>query len=65
MPYPLSLVQRYFIEIMTEAWWGKDILADVIDYNLYGNDMQIVEIELDADEGVRAEAEPCSIWMAG
>jgi uncharacterized protein (AIM24 family) len=56
MPYPFSLVQRYFIEIMTEAWWGKDILADVIDYNIYGNDMQIVEIELDANEGVRAEA---------
>lgn len=31
-------------------------MADVIDYNLYRNDMQIVEIELDAGEGVRAEA---------
>jgi len=31
-------------------------LADVIDYSLYGNDMQIVEIELDAGEAVRAEA---------
>ncbi len=34
----------------------NDILADMIDYNLYGNDMQIVEIELDAGEGVRAKA---------
>ncbi len=31
-------------------------MADVIDYELYGNDMQLVEIELDPGEGVRAEA---------
>ena len=31
-------------------------MADVIDYNIFGNDMQVVEIELDAGEGVRAEA---------
>lgn len=31
-------------------------MADVIDYNIIGNDMQIVEIELDPDESVRAEA---------
>lgn len=31
-------------------------MADVIDYTLYGDDMQIVEIELDPGEGVRAEA---------
>lgn len=31
-------------------------MADAIDFNLYGNDMQIVEIKLDANEGVRAEA---------
>jgi uncharacterized protein (TIGR00266 family) len=31
-------------------------LADVIDYKIFGNDMQVVEIELDAGEGVRAEA---------
>ena len=30
-------------------------MADVIDYKIYGDDMQIVEIELDPDEGVRAE----------
>lgn len=31
-------------------------MADVIDYTLYGDDMQIVEVELDPGEGVRAEA---------
>ena len=31
-------------------------MADVIDYKIYGDDMQLVEIELDPDEGVRAEA---------
>ncbi|MGP8319379.1 MAG: TIGR00266 family protein [Methanosarcinaceae archaeon] len=31
-------------------------MADVIDYNIIGNEMQIVEIELDPDESVRAEA---------
>ena len=31
-------------------------MADVIDYKIYGDDMQIVEIELDPSEGVRAEA---------
>lgn len=31
-------------------------MADVIDYKLYGDDMQIVEIELDPGEAVRAEA---------
>jgi uncharacterized protein (TIGR00266 family) len=30
-------------------------MADVIDYKIYGDDMQIVEIELDPNEGVRAE----------
>ncbi|MBZ8181440.1 TIGR00266 family protein [Oscillatoria salina] len=30
-------------------------MADVIDYQIYGNDMQLVEIELDPGEGVRAE----------
>ncbi len=28
-------------------------MADVIDYKIYGDDMQIVEIELDPSEGVR------------
>jgi len=31
-------------------------MADVIDYKIYGEDMQLVEIELDPQEGVRAEA---------
>ncbi len=30
--------------------------ADVIDYEIFGDDMQVVEIELDPGEGVRAEA---------
>ncbi len=30
-------------------------MADVIDYVIYGDDMQTVEIELDPQEGVRAE----------
>ena len=31
-------------------------MADVIDYRIIGDDMQIVEVELDSGEGVRAEA---------
>lgn len=31
-------------------------MADVIDYRLFGDDMQLVEVELDPGEGVRAEA---------
>ena len=31
-------------------------MADIIDYRIIGDDMQIVEIELDPKEGVRAEA---------
>ncbi len=30
-------------------------MADIIDYKIYGDDMQLVEIELDFGEGVRAE----------
>ena len=30
-------------------------MADVIDYKIYGDDLQLVEIELDPNEGVRAE----------
>jgi len=30
-------------------------MADIIDYEIHGDDMQIVEIELDPGEGVRAE----------
>jgi uncharacterized protein (TIGR00266 family) len=31
-------------------------MADVIDYQIHGDDMQLVEVELDPAEGVRAEA---------
>ena len=31
-------------------------MADVIEYKIYGDDMQLVEVELDPGEGVRAEA---------
>lgn len=31
-------------------------MTDVIDYKIHGDDMQIVEVELDPGEGVRAEA---------
>jgi uncharacterized protein (TIGR00266 family) len=31
-------------------------MADVIDYKIFGDDIQLVEIELDPGEGVRAEA---------
>ena len=31
-------------------------MADVIDYTIFGDDLQLVEIELDPNEGVRAEA---------
>lgn len=30
-------------------------MADVIDYSIFGDDMQLVEVELDPSEGVRAE----------
>jgi len=32
------------------------VASDIIDYQIFGDDMQIVEIELDPGEGVRAEA---------
>jgi len=31
-------------------------MADIIDYTIFGDDLQLVEIELDPGEGVRAEA---------
>lgn len=31
-------------------------MADIIDYTIYGDDLQLVEVELDPNEGVRAEA---------
>ncbi|MGB3368934.1 MAG: TIGR00266 family protein [Acidaminobacteraceae bacterium] len=32
------------------------MMADIIEYKIYGDDIQLVEIELDPKEGVRAEA---------
>ena len=31
-------------------------MADIIDHKIIGDDMQLVEIELDPGEGIRAEA---------
>ncbi|GJQ63991.1 MAG: TIGR00266 family protein [Melioribacteraceae bacterium] len=31
-------------------------MADIVDYTIHGDDMQLVEVELDPGEGVRAEA---------
>ena len=31
-------------------------MADVLDYKIIGDDLQLVEVELDPGEGVRAEA---------
>ncbi len=31
-------------------------MADIIDHTVHGDDMQLVEIGLDPNEGVRAEA---------
>ena len=39
--------------------------ADVVDYKLYGDDMQMVEIELDPGESVRAEAGTMMYMGAG
>jgi uncharacterized protein (TIGR00266 family) len=40
-------------------------MADVIDYRIYGDDLQLVEIELDPGEGVRAEAGTMTYMEAG
>lgn len=40
-------------------------MTDIIDYKIYGDDMQIVEVELDPDEGVRAEAGAMMYMDAG
>jgi len=31
-------------------------MADVIEFKIYGDDLQLVEIELDPNEGVRARS---------
>lgn len=40
-------------------------MADIIDYRIIGDDMQIVEIELDTNEGVRAEVGAMMYMEAG
>ena len=40
-------------------------MADVIDYTIHGDDMQLVEIELDPGEGVRAEAGAMTFMESG
>jgi len=40
-------------------------MADVIDYKIYGNDLQLVEIELDPKEGVQAEVGTMTYMEAG
>lgn len=40
-------------------------MADVIDYKIFGDDMQLVEIELDPGEGVRAAVQLSSAgWLS-
>lgn len=41
---------------MPEILKGEVNIADIIDYKIIGNDMQLIEIELDPKESVRAEA---------
>lgn len=40
-------------------------MADIIDYTIYGDDMQLVEVELDQGEGIRAEAGTLTYMQAG
>ncbi len=40
-------------------------MADVIDYQIFGDDMQLVEVELDQGEGVLAEAGAMTFMDAG
>lgn len=40
-------------------------MADIIDYQIFGDDMQMVEVELDPGEGVRAEAGAMMYMEAG
>ena len=40
-------------------------MADVIDYTIYGDDLQLVEVELDPGEGVRGEAGTMTYMESG
>lgn len=44
---------------------GDDDMSDIIDYEIHGKDMQLVEIELDPGEGVRAEAGAMTFMESG
>jgi uncharacterized protein (AIM24 family) len=35
---------------------GEITMADIIEYTIFGDDLQMVEIQLDPEEGIRAEA---------
>jgi uncharacterized protein (TIGR00266 family) len=54
-PFYLQPKSYKIVRIIKPDFWGKK-MADVIDYKIIGDDMQLVEIELDPGEGVRAEA---------
>jgi len=63
--YLKSFLQQFFLKKINRIQSENDYLydksksrhqmADIIDYRIFGDDMQIVEIELDSGEGVRAE----------
>jgi uncharacterized protein (TIGR00266 family) len=40
-------------------------MADIVDYNIYGDDLQLVEIVLDPGEGVRAEVGTMTYMLDG
>jgi uncharacterized protein (TIGR00266 family) len=40
-------------------------MADIVDYNIYGDDLQLVEIVLDPGEGVRAEVGTMTYMLTG
>ncbi len=47
---------RHLNTVQIKKIGGFLSMSDIIDYTIFGDDMQIVEIELDPAEGVRAEA---------
>jgi len=44
------------INLLPKPLEVKMAKSDVVDYKIYGDDLQLVEVELDSGEGVRAEA---------
>ena len=59
---PLSEIESFAVPLKRQVFLppipvgGRSSKADVVDYNIYGDDMQFVEIELDPGEAVVAEA---------